>query len=185
MRKEVMIDLETLSTAPNSVILTIAAIQFERNEKIQPIEKMIKFYRKIDIKSCTDVGLHTSKETQEWWKKQPEIAREEALGGEDRQLLTKVLNDFSEWYKTNNCGKIWSHGDDFDCVILNSAFSACNIKVPWKFWETRDTRTLFDLAKQKLKNFPVVIKHHALHDAYSQILAAKKSFKILENSCNK
>ena len=45
---QVMVDIETLSTRPDSVILVIGAIKFSRNVHLQPFDKLDKidiFYR--------------------------------------------------------------------------------------------------------------------------------------------
>lgn len=176
----VMLDLETLSTAPNSAILTIGAIKFDRNSMLPLLKNMDSFYERIDLKSCQDLGLHVCKETQDWWSKQSKEAREEAFAPEDRIPIKMALIKFAEWF--DNTKYLWSHGDDFDCVILESAYRACDLPVPWKFWSTRDTRTLFDLAGVNLRDYTAEVAHHALHDSYRQITAAKEGFQKLHNN---
>tara|TARA_B100001094_G_C18156547_1_gene786789 strand:- start:389 stop:955 length:567 start_codon:yes stop_codon:yes gene_type:complete len=171
--EDVMIDLETLSVKPNAVILTIGAAKFNRNGPEKPLEELNTFYKRIQIQSCLSVGLQTCKETVKWWTTQDKEARLEAFDGDDRIPLKQMLDDFTSWFGTNKNTKIWSHGDDFDCVILASAFRAFGMEPPWKFWNTRDTRTLFDLANFSLKSIPNTKLHHALYDTYAQILGVQ------------
>ena len=81
---------------------------------------------------------------------------------------------------TNPNTKIWGHGSIFDCTILESAYEACNMVIPWKFWNVRDTRTLFDISNFRYNNLQVdesLQKHHALHDCYRQIIGVKEAIK--------
>jgi len=164
---DVMIDIETLSTQSNALILTIGAVKFNRNTELPSLEKCDTFYRRINIESCKMLGMHIDNKTEKWWYNQDEKTRYEALQNPNRQPIIEVLNDFSKWYKGSKY--IWGHGDDFDCVILNNAYLACKIKTPWQFWNTRDTRTVFDLANINVNDIPVTEAHHALHDAYRQV----------------
>jgi len=170
---EVMVDIETLSVLPNATILTIGAVKFDRSEVIPELNKCNTFYRRIIHESCASVGLVSSPDTVEWWDKQDVNVKYEAFDNPDRVVLRTALDDFKKWFRGST--KIWGHGDDFDCVILSSAFRACNIDLPWKFWNTRDTRTLFDLANISMKDLPQDNAHHALHDAYRQVIGVKKS----------
>ena len=49
---EIMIDIETLSTTPNALILTIGAIKFNRNEDVKDLKELETFYVRIDQNSC-------------------------------------------------------------------------------------------------------------------------------------
>jgi hypothetical protein len=178
---DIMIDLETLNTTPDSIILTIGAVKFDRTPEITELKNCDTFYRRVDINSCKDAGLTSSNETIKWWNSQDEVVRMEALGDGNRFPLENVLIDFKNWIGGNN-KKIWAHGDDFDCVILDNAYRIFNIKKPWAFWNTRDTRTLFDIANININSVPVCEAHNSLHDAYRQVLAVKLAFsKIKKN----
>ena len=174
-----MLDLETLGTLSNSVILTIGAIKFDPEKTISSLEDCNTFYKRITISSCKDVGLVSEESTIQWWNSQDVNVRYEAIDNQDRLPLQQVLLEFTKWF--GNSKKIWGHGDDFDCVIMANAYQACNLTPPWKFWNTRDTRTLYDLANVNLKNFSQDNIHHALHDSYRQILALQKSYNNLFN----
>ena len=47
----------------------------------------------------------------------------------------------------------------------------------WKFWEVRDTRTLFDLADVSVR---IEGKHNALTDAVAQAKAVQQSYAKLK-----
>ncbi len=174
---DVMIDLETLSTNVNALVLTLGAIKFDRSGPPRSLKRLDTFYRRIEIQSCIDKGLHISQETKDWWDVQNKEARYEAFIHKDRLPLAQVLKEFSTWFKGSKY--IWSHGATFDCVILEEAYKACNLEVPWMFWNTRDTRTLFDISGVNMKDFRVKVEHHALYDAFRQVLGMKTSLERL------
>jgi DNA polymerase III epsilon subunit-like protein len=175
---EVMVDIETMSVLPNAAILTIGAVKFNRMGLLPELSKCDTFYRRITIDSCINMGLTSSPDTIEWWNNQDKEIKYEAFDNPDRIVIGNALKEFAKWFKGST--KIWGHGDDFDCVILSNAFRVCNIDVPWKFWNTRDTRTLFDLANISIRDLPQDNAHHALHDAYRQVIGVKKSLEILK-----
>jgi len=177
---DIMIDLETLDTSSDSVILTIGAIKFNRNlKKIDKIINCNTFYRRINIASCLKVGLSISKETEKFWNNQTKEVRYEAIDCKDRIGLYEALTEFSNWVGRSSA-KIWCQGNNFDSVILANAYKACNLKIPWHFWNSRDTRTIFDITKISLRDFerdhPL---HHALYDAYHQVKVLKEALSRL------
>lgn len=171
-----MIDLETLSTRPNAVILIIAAVKFNPFGKHSELKGMDTFYRKIDITSCVRSGMHTDEDTRRWWSLQNPEIRREAFEGE-RIDLYQALREFIEWF--GHCKYVWSHGATFDIVILNEAFRLCSLEAPWKFWNHRDTRTLYAVAGMYSRDLPQEDKHHALYDCHRQIWGVKEAMKRL------
>jgi DNA polymerase III epsilon subunit-like protein len=178
---DVMIDIETLSTKNNALILTIGAIKFNKNKDSNEIEK---FYYKIDRKSCELLFMHVDKETIKWWKEQPaNLVHETFIDNKNRININDALIKLSNFIK--DCNYIWANSPNFDCVILENAYNSCKLEVPWKFWQLRDTRTVYDLGKIRLND--IVIEnnniHNALDDCYKQIIALKKSFENLKIYC--
>ena len=176
MNNEIMIDIETLSTQNNAMILTIGAIKFQRNEDLTELKNMETFYVRIDTKSCKNLNMHVDDETLKWWGRQSEEAKNEVFYNTDRLDINESLTQLSQFLKGHKY--IWSNSPSFDCVILENAFKCCGIEVPWKFWNLRDCRTVYDLGRVNLKSVSVV-KHNALDDCYNQIIALKKSLKNL------
>ena len=174
---DIMLDLETLSVRPDAAIIVIGAIKFFREGDVLPLEKSDTFYRRITIESCKKAGLRIDNSTVRWWKEQDKAVRYEALENPDRIPLNQALREFAIWM--GNSTYVWGNGDDFDCTILGEAFSRCNMKIPWKFFLTRDCRTLFDLAGIKKSDLPSGLEHHAIHDCYRQIVGVKKSLSLL------
>lgn len=175
---DVMIDIETLSTDKTAVILTIGAIKFNRKEDPKSIDKMEKFYCRIVQDSCTKLGMTIDGSTQKWWDSQSEESKYETLLNPDRMDIQLALTNLSKFIGTSRY--IWANSPNFDCVILENAYGLCNLKVPWKFWNLRDCRTIYDLASVNLKDISNPNAHHALYDCYYQILGVSKSMKNLK-----
>lgn len=171
---EVMLDLETLSTRGDAIILVIAGIKFNRRANSLELKDMDTFYRRIDINSCQELGLHTDPKTVEWWNQQPPEIYNECFGKE-RVPLKNALIEFSNWF--GRCNLIWSQGATFDIPILAEAYRRCGMQTPWKFWNARDTRTVYDLGNIKSRDLPQNNLHHALHDCMRQIWGVQKSIK--------
>jgi hypothetical protein len=174
----IMLDIETRSVQPNASILSIGAIRFDRDGPIKPIEEMDSFYVRIDQMSCDDIGMDVNDDTMKWWKKQDKSIYDEAFGGEDRVSITDALIQLKEWIG-GGVVTPWGNGDDFDCVVIDQAYKAISVKTPWDFWNTRDVRTVLDLANMKPWDLINSNKHHPVHDCYSQVDGLKRAFMKL------
>lgn len=183
-----MLDLETLSTRPNAVILVICAVRFNRNhtysEKIdeKSLGTMETFYKRILIHSCLHLGLHVDKQTEDWWNQQDEDIMYEALLNPDRDSLPTVLKSFSKWFGSNPRMRIWGNGSSFDVTILGEAYRLCGIEPPWKYWNVRDLRTVVDLGKVYMNDLPQDGHHNAKYDCYRQIIAFQRAKKNINNN---
>ena len=175
--EDVMIDIETLSTKKNAVILTIGAVKFNRYEENKDIDAMEKFYCRINQESCTKIGMTIDEDTKKWWNNQSCEAKYEALLNPDRVDINTALDTLKKFL--GNVKYVWANSPNFDCTILENAFNVCNIEIPWKFWNLRDCRTIYDLGKVNLKTITNNNKHDAISDCYSQILCVQKCIKNL------
>lgn len=179
----IMVDLETVGTAVDTMILTIAAVEFN-HESGAIIDT---FYSKIDIDSYKPyTGCFTlDGSTLTWWMTvAPEAARKEAFGGERKPIKT-VLENFAAWLKPKGDIRPWSHGSCFDISILSHSLRILQLPELWRFWNIRDTRTLYDVAGVNLKTLPLTEaakaypEHHALGDCLRQIEGVRKSYEML------
>jgi hypothetical protein len=181
---DVMVDLETLGTATNTIILTVAAVYF--NPKNGSIGD--KFYEKIIIDSYKDYPgcFSFDGSTISWWiLNVTDEARKEAFSG-TRYPLKIVMEKLHKWLTKTPFAKIWSHGASFDIPILTHTFKVLNLETPWKYWNIRDTRTIYDLKKIDLKNIsiPGYPLHHALGDCLRQIEGLKRAFSAFSEVQN-
>ena len=89
-----MIDLETLSTRPDAVILSVGAIKFDPYSSTEPHDPLLF---KVDVDSQTEMGRHVMEDTLNWWATQPEHIREDALGEKDRMDLDYTIKAINKW----------------------------------------------------------------------------------------
>lgn len=173
---DVMLDIETTSTRVHAGILTIGAIRFDRNASLKNLSEYDKFYVKIDIDSCVNRDCHIDESTMSWWESQKKHIKDEAFSG--TVPIDEALISFKKWFGRSRF--VWGNGDDFDCAILDEWFKKCDITPPWKFWNTRDCRTLYDVTGINLNDFKGREQHNALHDCYYQIRALCAAFDVLK-----
>lgn len=178
MNTDVMIDLETLDVLPSATILTIGAVKFDPFGDDMREKNCEKFYVKVDIDSCDRLGLTTSADTINWWSQQSEAAQNEAFSTKDRVPVHEAINQLYKFCW--GAKRVWSHGAGFDIIILEHVFAKLNKKVPWSFWEVRDTRTLFDIGIDPER--PPVLAHHALEDAWNQAVGVQNVLRTLRTS---
>jgi len=188
-KNNIMLDLETLSTDSNAVILVIAAIRFNRKEITEwnpqscnqsVLTNLDTFYRRIYINSCVELGMDINESTENWWNNLPDDIKYESLVNPDRVRIQQGLYEFSKWVNETNNNKIWGNGSSFDCVILKNAYKNARLKCPWKYWNERDLRTMVDISnieKHELPQFEE--KHNAIYDCYYQIITLAECFKRL------
>jgi len=99
MANDVMIDMETLDTSPNCVILTIGAVRFdpkgsgvvERLELRPTIEEQTEIYNR-----------SINEDTLRWWSEQSPEALEEAMGEEDKTLYTLGMRRVIDMLREEN-----------------------------------------------------------------------------------
>lgn len=164
-----MVDLETMATGPNSVILTIGAVKFDPFGSNVDRSTHNIFYRRIQTESCEELGMVIDPNTLDWWGKQaPEII-EEAFHPDGRIPITQAVDEFHKF--AWGCDAFWSHGSIFDIVILECYYRTLGKALPWNFWQIRDTRTIFDLGYDP--EMPQNAKHNALEDAVRQAVGVQ------------
>ncbi len=159
-----VLDLETMSTAPNAAIAAIGCVRVQQGEIID------EFYERVDLESSRAMGGEIDTPTLQWWLKQSREARQEVSGELASLPITTALSKLTEFMHRGGLSDdqplVWGNGSSFDNVILGTAYQRAGIPMPWKFWNDRDLRTLLALhphVKQAI-TFEGT-KHHALHDA--------------------
>jgi hypothetical protein len=168
---DLMLDIETLSTKPNAVILSVGAVKFDPFSGRIDAEEGLDV--KIDVDEQTALGRHVQDETLDWWAKQPEEVREAALGIDGRisiDQFTKVLNKMMV-----GVDQIWCQGPAFDMVIIEDLYRQIGKPTPWQFYQVRDSRTLFgvfgDPRDKYRKN-----AHNALMDCVYQAIGVQEIY---------
>jgi hypothetical protein len=164
---DLMLDLETLSAAPNATILTIAAQGFD---PLARYTSDTSYYARIQLEGQEKRAINES--TIEWWGTQKEAAAE-AFAEDGRIPLKQSLEELGKLIWKSN--RVWSKGS-FDFVILENAYVEHGMNLPWKFWTVRDARTVLSL----WPDCPIPpIAHHALMDCRAQITQVQQTLAHL------
>ena len=162
---DIMLDLETLATSPDSVILTFGAVKFNPFDPDSEMDNGLYF--RINVDEQISLGRHVDDGTVAWWGTQSDEVREEALGEHDRvglEEFTKQLNKF-----VAGATRIWAQGPVFDIVILENLYRQLGKPTPWPYYLIRDSRTLLKALGDT--RTPGTMLHNALADCVSQAQA--------------
>jgi hypothetical protein len=191
---DVMIDLETLGTAPGSVILSIGAVAFA--EDVPEAEWRRFSTAPIAVSSCHAIGLTTDAATVEWWKRQdPEarklVERAEA-GGPGAMHIVEALQGFAMWMAQLPCAyaaypaavgpqklAVWGNGSDFDNVLLGVAYARAAVTQPWRYSSNRCFRTM-KMQVPAMEPLRQGTHHNALDDALHQTRWLQSIWKYLD-----
>lgn len=167
-----MLDIETLSTRPNAVILSLGAVRFDPFSERIDIAKGLDV--KVDVDEQTAIGRHIQEETLNWWATQSPEIQEAALSEQGRiglKEFTKQLNKMMV-----GVDQIWCQGPAFDMVIIEDLYRQLNKPTPWQFWQVRDSRTLFGVfGDPREKNRAEA--HNALIDCVYQAVGVQEIYK--------
>ena len=174
---DIMLDIETLGTRPNAVMLTIGAVKFDpfgddRESIKDNTILMPTFYRRVDPASFDWDDKEINEDTLRWWASQSDEVKEEAFTEHDRHDIRDVMRDFYKW-----CGafdRVWANGPAFDIVILEHINKQISRGNPWQYYQVCDARTIYNLADHERPN-PAL--HHALWDCWSQVVALQSTLR--------
>lgn len=167
-----MLDIETLSTRPESVMLTLGAVKFDPWSS--DVDTDGGLYIRCNVDEQIAMGRHIQDETLEWWGKQAEDVREEALGDHDRTGIDDTLAQLNRFLVGSN--NIWCQGPAFDIVILENIYRQMEKPTPWQFWQIRDSRTLFGVHGDP-RDKGAKGAHNALIDCFYQAQAVQQVYK--------
>ena len=134
-----MLDLETLGTRPDCVIMTLGAVKFDPfNPDREPGPGI---YLRMDLDEQLALGRTVDDSTITWWAEQDARVRAEAWEGGDRSSIQELKRELNRFLV--GVDEIWSQGPVFDIAILEDLYRSQNWGFPWYFWQIRDSRTLF------------------------------------------
>lgn len=175
-----MVDLETLGTKVNSVIVSIGAVEFD----IVTGKTGREFFQEINIDTAVGVGLVVDEGSIKFWLSQSEAARMKLVNANSKNI-TEVLHNFRTFLQDlgteNLC--LWGNSARFDLGCLNNAYNAIKREIPWYFRNERDVRTLVAFAPEIKKNMIFEgIEHDPIDDCKFQIKYCSKIWNTLQNN---
>lgn len=160
MSIQVTVDLETLSTRHDGMIISIGAVKHDDRQIID------SFHVAIDPKDAERYGRHISAGTTLWWLDEERADARRSWLKQSQLDMDSALDGFAKWFGLESL-PVWGNGATFDNVLLRSSFDAVGIPCPWGHWHDRCYRTLKNMAP----SIPLVregVHHNAVDDAMSQ-----------------
>ena len=140
-----MVDIETLGTQADAVIVSIGACMFD------PITGEVsdqKFDRIINIQNSLDYGLKAEGDTLCWWLNASEEARAPFIHNEVAETLPNALNSFTNYvsyYNSPELIRIWANDPSFDTAKLQYNYHKAGLEYPFNHWNNRCVRTIVGL----------------------------------------
>lgn len=171
---DVMLDLETLGTRPGSALRSVGLVTFRLGYTDYPSKTI---YANISRDSCRERGLREEAATVEWWSRQ-EKATQAALEKDQLPLLEAVVL-VEKFWRDNACIRVWAQGANFDPGLWETACRVVGREAPWKFFNVRDTRTVYDIAGLDVRTVPRPggVAHNALDDAVHQVACLQEAYR--------
>lgn len=152
-----VLDFETMGTASDCVVLSLAVLPFNRytlksfNEYVDAC-----WYWKFDIEHQLELGRTTSQATLDWWDKQDaEVKRSQFEPTNQDVRLEDMIVDLSSRLKhvgVDNKSIGWARGKEFDFGIMTNIVGMIKHQIPKDrvplnetyfpvpFWQRRDIR---------------------------------------------
>lgn len=171
-----MIDFETLGTAPSSACISLGAVAFN-NQGI-----VAEKHFTLNLKSQLRAGRTIDADTIIWWMQQEGAAKKQFLESRGGLSVAQFLIEL-EAFIDGSLAKVsekrdelkpWGNGANFDISILEDFFRRHhengNDAIPWKFWNVWCYRTTSHLygTKDALPRRQGTY-HNALDDARHQV----------------
>lgn len=167
-----MVDIETLATDPNAVVLSIGAVKFDPFSKTKPHAKTLW---RPNIDEQVRQGRSISDSTLEWWAKQDAHVRDVTFTDDDRMSVLQFMKELNKYLV--GVDKIWCHGPQFDMVIIENMFDQFEHHQNWKFWQVCDSRTIFNLMPSDPRKAIQENLHSADDDAYWQAVCVQLTYE--------
>lgn len=176
MYDNLMIDIETLGTQPDAVILQIGWCRFGPGGVMEERHSASNGLIDVAVKRQLEMGRTVDAGTLQWWMQQVAEGTPCPIGG--GLDIDYALSDFGRFAKSQGTffKNVWANSPSFDCVLLDHAFRQNRMEFPFSFRTWLDFRTAMKAMRFDPKTLPRVGTHHnALDDAIWQARAVVAS----------
>jgi len=192
MKDTVVLDIETLGSLNNSVILSVGMVAVDSSEDYE-FADLIKdgYYAKLDVKSQVDAGRKIHQDTLDWWKEQGKEAQRILKPRPDDMHWTLLKDDMIRWLNEQGVNhekaRFYARGSHFDFGLLQDLFRITQglgpDDLPWKFWNLHDSKTVvLTLLGHDVKVEPDgFIYHDCLHDAAREYMKIQTALYIFQD----
>lgn len=166
----VSLDIETLSTHKNAVVLSIGACTVSLNDE-QPKE----FQALLDVQSQIDAGRHVSFDTLAFWMLQTDEAKAAVFRNDIERMPVKMaLVTLRAWLGTFGNPPVWTKGPAFDGAVLESLAEDFNERSAWSYRLHRDLRVV--------EEFVQLLGSDAASDDYYHVVDKARAGRIAHNA---
>lgn len=175
----IMLDLETLGTKHDAVIISIGAVRFTDTEILDT------FHVGVEPATSAPYKLKIDGETVKWWLHPDRGAARASWLDLEKVDISSALLGFGVWAAEQGAQPtIWGNGSAFDNTILRYSCEAVGIDYPTPFYKDACYRTIKGLV-------PFIVlermgeHHNAADDARSQAVHLQKilaHFKDVEEA---
>lgn len=192
--KDFIIDLETLGSSPDSVVVDMSILVFDPDPNVmQPLDELIKNGKRFKISIESQRGTRsTSPSTVAWWKEQSAEAKKNLRASPEDITIEDAVKEALKFLKDSGVNQWksqgWCRGMSFDFPILVDMIrqtygtNETDQYEPVKFWAQRDIRTAIEaysmvrgmsmtpLRKGALDGF---VHHDSIHDCAKDVIMLK------------
>ena len=181
---DAMLDLETLGTDPDAVILSAGLVLFNLEEEddydtLADSDAKRVWYSTFEPQDQIDLGSTVTFSTIKWWLEQHKLAQAVFHVKHPKPNET-ILEDLCEFLGDAQEITLWGNGSGFDIPIFRHMFKIYNIKFPFRHWNENDLRTMRRMAGKPELQIVRGVYHNALDDAQYQVLAAQEYNRIVK-----
>jgi len=169
MKRQCMVDIETLSSQPDAAVIAIGLCLFNHKEILDSRQFLI------DPRYAPG---HRDIDTLEWWQNQDSGVFTKMMSGEAMpwEICHEMYDLCRHEWKTRT---IWANAPTFDISILRQLFKLYDIGFPFHFSKEMDYRTVKHFAKEMGIDFNAPLEERSAHDAESDAIAQAKALQIM------
>ncbi|MDH5159861.1 3'-5' exonuclease [Heyndrickxia oleronia] len=183
MRKDIMVDIETLGNKIDSTIIQISAVSFDIESG-----KIHETFNEVADISKNETMIKATGSTLQWWvNTNAELFAELLTKGE--KSSEDVLRNFHAWLTTDKETYLWGNGILFDNAMIRNQFESIGLDYPIFYRNDRDVRTILELASSKLgisdKELrdsvynKELVAHDAFNDVINQVALVSHCYNVL------
>lgn len=164
MKKQMVIDIETMGVNDRAPILSIGMVAM--TSTIQKSHYANVRWREYDFPEYRN-KFQSDFSTIAWWMRLGDAAKKFLATDNSGCSLRAFCSAIRDFYLQNNCGEIWANHPQFDVKLVEYAFRICNYPIPWLYNQVFDTATIKQYIPQNIKDEfkKRYVQHYALDDA--------------------
>lgn len=154
----IVVDLETAGLSTElAPILQIAACHIHNSR--------LAFFAGVSLESNSKLGRIPEGGTLAWWNKQNPTLRAQVFSGTED--IVTALEQFNAWLESFDAHiELWSRGADFDCHMLEEAYSQAGLRWCVDYRSYNCIRTVCKHTPPPLGGwYKPIVPHNALFDA--------------------